>query len=98
MIRRPPRSTLFPYTTLFRSWIPPGFAHGFYTLSDWAEMIYKATEYYAPVWDRTLAWDDPAVGVGWPLVAGRSPALSPKDAAGKRLAEAETFVQSAGAG
>jgi len=72
-------------------WIPPGFAHGFYTLSDWAEMIYKATEYYAPVWDRTLAWDDPAVGVVWPLVAGRSPALSTKDAAGKRLAEAETF-------
>ena len=73
-------------------WIPPGFAHGFYTLSDWAEMIYKVTEFYTPELDRTLAWDDPAVDVAWPLVAGRPPALSTKDAAGKRLSEAETFA------
>jgi dTDP-4-dehydrorhamnose 3,5-epimerase len=73
-------------------YIPPGFAHGFYTLSDWAEVVYKVTDIYAPEWERTLAWDDPAVGIGWPLVDGRPPSLSPKDAAGIRLPVAETFA------
>lgn len=73
-------------------WIPPGFAHGLYTLSDWAEVIYKVTDIYAPQWERTLAWDDPAVGIAWPLIDGQLPALSAKDAAGKRLPEAETFA------
>jgi dTDP-4-dehydrorhamnose 3,5-epimerase len=72
--------------------IPAGFAHGFYTLSEWAEVIYKATDVYAPEWERTLAWNDPAVAIAWPLIEGQLPTLSAKDAAGKRLPEAETFA------
>lgn len=72
-------------------WIPPGFGHGFYVLSEWAEVVYKATDYYAPEWDRTLRWDDPAVGIDWPLIDGRQPGLSAKDAAGMLLGEAELF-------
>jgi dTDP-4-dehydrorhamnose 3,5-epimerase len=73
-------------------WIPAGFAHGFYTLSEWAEVIYKVTDLYAPEWERTLAWDDPEVAIAWPLIDGQLPTLSAKDAAGKRLSEAETFA------
>lgn len=72
-------------------WIPPGFAHGFYVLSSRAEIQYKATDYYAPQCERTLLWNDPAIGVIWPLLDGQPPTLSPKDAVGKPLAEAETF-------
>lgn len=72
-------------------WIPEGFAHGFYTLSDWAELIYKATDYYAPEWDRTLRWDDPEVGIAWPLIDDKPPLLSDKDRAGSKLSEAELF-------
>jgi dTDP-4-dehydrorhamnose 3,5-epimerase len=72
-------------------WIPPGFAHGFYVLSEWAEVIYKVTDYYAPEWDRTLLWSDPAIGIQWPLIEGMLPVLSDKDAQGKLLSEAELF-------
>jgi dTDP-4-dehydrorhamnose 3,5-epimerase len=72
-------------------WIPPGFAHGFYVLSEWAEVLYKATDYYAPEWDRTLRWNDPAVGIGWPLINGQSPTLSEKDARGVGFFEADLF-------
>ncbi len=72
-------------------WIPPGFAHGFYVLSDWADLLYKVTEYYAPEWDRVLRWDDPEIGIEWPLLKGASPRLSTKDAHGNSLAEAELF-------
>ena len=72
-------------------WIPPGFAHGFYVLSDWAEVLYKATDYYAPQWERTILWNDPDIGIQWPLIEGTLPTLSPKDAQGKRLSEAELF-------
>ena len=72
-------------------WIPPGFAHGFYVLSDWAEVIYKTTDYYAPEWERTLLWNDPDVGIEWPLLPDSSPLLSPKDSQGKLLKEAEVF-------
>jgi len=72
-------------------WIPPGFAHGFYVLSDWAETVYKATDYYAPAWERTLLWNDPQVGIAWPLADGRPPLLSPKDAQGSPLSRAELF-------
>lgn len=72
-------------------WIPPGFAHGFYVVSEWAEFTYKVTDYYAPEWERTLAWDDPALAIPWPLVDGKSPLLSAKDTCGKQLAEAELF-------
>ncbi|MFH1185488.1 MAG: dTDP-4-dehydrorhamnose 3,5-epimerase, partial [Chloroflexota bacterium] len=54
-------------------WIPPGFAHGFYVLSDWAEVLYKATDYYAPQWERSLLWNDTTVGVQWPLSPGEAP-------------------------
>ncbi|MGE5249911.1 MAG: dTDP-4-dehydrorhamnose 3,5-epimerase [Bacteroidota bacterium] len=72
-------------------WIPPGFAHGIYVLSPCAELLYKVTDYYAPQWERSLLWNDPALGIPWPLVEGRLPTLSGKDAAGKPLAEAETY-------
>jgi dTDP-4-dehydrorhamnose 3,5-epimerase len=72
-------------------WIPPGFAHGFYVLSDWAEVLYKTTEYYSPEWERTLLWNDPTVGICWPIPAGVEPILSSKDASGARLADAEVY-------
>lgn len=74
-------------------WIPPGFAHGFYVLSDWAELVYKATDYYAPEWERTLLWNDPALNISWPILPGEEPILSPKDRQGKLLAEAEVYEQ-----
>jgi len=72
-------------------WIPPGFAHGFLVTSDSADFLYKTTDYYAPQFERSLAWNDPTVGVEWPL-AGAAPLLSAKDVAGKPLAECETFA------
>ncbi|MGZ8286498.1 MAG: dTDP-4-dehydrorhamnose 3,5-epimerase [Allosphingosinicella sp.] len=71
-------------------WIPPGFAHGFLTLSETADVLYKASDYYAPECERTIAWDDPDVAIDWPL-DGR-PTLSAKDSAAPRLAQAETFA------
>ena len=73
-------------------WVPPGFAHGFYVISDRAELLYKATDYYAPEWERTLLWNDPALAIDWPLVDGQAPILSIKDSLGKSLGEAETFA------
>ncbi len=70
-------------------WIPPGFAHGFLVTSDSADFLYKTTDYYAPEHERSLAWNDPDVGVAWPLDA--APLLSAKDLAGKPLGECETF-------
>lgn len=72
-------------------WVPPGFAHGFYVMSDIAEFSYKCTDYYAPEHERSLRWDDPDVGITWPLVEGQLPQLSQKDAAGRLLGEAETY-------
>ena len=72
-------------------WIPPGFAPGFLVTSDSADFLYKTTDYYAPQFERSLAWNDPTVGVEWPL-AGTAPLLSAKDVAGKPLAECETFA------
>lgn len=60
-------------------WIPPGFAHGFYTLSEIADFLYKCTDAYAPQHERTLRWDDSTIGIEWPLVAGKAPQLSAKD-------------------
>lgn len=72
-------------------WIPPGFAHGFYVLSDWADVLYKTTEYYSPEWERTLLWNDPAVGIRWPIPSGLEPILSSKDALGARLEDTEVY-------
>jgi dTDP-4-dehydrorhamnose 3,5-epimerase len=70
-------------------WVPPGFAHGFLVLAPYAEMLYKMTDYYAPQHERTLLWNDPALGIAWPLEG--APLLSAKDAAGIPLAQAETY-------
>lgn len=72
-------------------WIPPGFAHGFLALSPWAEVQYKASDYYDPESERTLAWNDPTLAVAWPLPAGRLPVLSAKDARGARWQQAECY-------
>ena len=71
-------------------WVPPGFAHGFYVLSPEAEFVYKCTEFYAPEHERCLRWDDPGLGIVWPLRA-QAPLLSVKDLAGFSLAEAELY-------
>jgi dTDP-4-dehydrorhamnose 3,5-epimerase len=73
-------------------WVPAGFAHGFLVLSDWAEIVYKVTDYYDPQSERTLIWNDPQMGIAWPLPAGHTPLLSPKDAQGLPLAKAELFA------
>lgn len=70
-------------------WVPAGFAHGFYVQSESADFLYKTTDYYAPEHERSLAWNDPTVGVQWPLAG--EPLLSAKDVAGKPLGECEVF-------
>ena len=70
-------------------WIPEGFAHGFVVLSETAEFLYKTTDYYAPEHERSLLWNDPALGIQWPF--DEAPQLSAKDQAGKRLSDAELF-------
>lgn len=71
-------------------WIPEGFAHGFVVLSESAEVLYKATDYYAPECERTIAWNDPALAIAWPLHG--EPLLSAKDRRGVPLREAEVFA------
>lgn len=71
-------------------YIPPGFAHGFLVLSDAAEFLYKTTDYWYPAHERTLRFDDPALGIAWPVDV--APTLAPKDAAGALLADAETYA------
>lgn len=72
-------------------WIPPGFAHGFYVLSEWAEFFYKATDYYAPQWERGIRWNDPKIAVDWPLLGGKPPKLSAKDTDAPLFEAAEVF-------
>lgn len=71
-------------------YIPPGFAHGFCALSEEADVLYKCTALYAPAHERTVQWNDPTVGIDWPL-AGVTPIVSDKDQRGQALADAETF-------
>lgn len=71
-------------------WIPPGFAHGFLVLSEYADFLYKTTDYYAPAHERCLKWDDQTVGIQWPQ--DMPPMLSGKDQAGQAWAQAETFA------
>jgi dTDP-4-dehydrorhamnose 3,5-epimerase len=71
-------------------WIPEGFAHGFVVVSDTAEFLYKTTDYWAPEFERSIAWNDPAIGIQW-LIQGE-PSLSAKDQQAKALAEAEHFA------
>ena len=72
-------------------WVPEGFAHGFYVMTESAEFVYKCTDYYAPESDRSLKWNDPEVGIEWPLVDGKQPLLSEKDENGKSFSDADTF-------
>lgn len=72
-------------------WVPPGFAHGFYVMSDQAEFVYKCTQYYAPEYERFILWNDPAIGIDWPLSGFDLPLLSPKDEKGVLLKNAEVF-------
>jgi dTDP-4-dehydrorhamnose 3,5-epimerase len=72
-------------------WIPPGFAHGYYVTSEKAEILYKATDYYAPQWERSLLWNDPVIGIDWPIKNGEIPFLSFKDTKGVLLSAAETY-------
>ena len=71
-------------------WVPPGFAHGFLVTSDFAEFLYKTTDYYAPEFERSLLWNDPALAIDWPLAG--APLLSVKDKAGVYLAQADNFA------
>ena len=72
-------------------WVPPGFAHGFLVLTDIADFQYKCTEYYSPRNDRGIRWDDPDIGIQWPLEDGLNPVLSEKDRSAPLLSDAETF-------
>lgn len=71
-------------------WVPPGFAHGFVVTSESADFLYKTTDYYAPEHERCIAWNDPAIGIQWPIEY--IPQLSAKDRAGQSLANAEVFA------
>lgn len=70
-------------------WVPPGFGHGFLVLQEGTEFLYKTTDYYAPQHERCVRWDDPAIGIEWPIVG--SPVLSAKDKVGADLSNAEVF-------
>ena len=70
-------------------WVPAGFAHGFIVLSEYADFLYKTTDYWAPQHERTLLWNDPELAIAWPLAG--EPILAAKDQLGKRLSEAEVF-------
>lgn len=72
-------------------WVPPGFAHGFYVLSEFAEFLYKCTEFYAPEHERSILWNDPALAIDWPLVNGAPPVLSAKDTTAPLLQNAEMY-------
>ncbi|TCK07257.1 dTDP-4-dehydrorhamnose 3,5-epimerase [Marinobacterium mangrovicola] len=72
-------------------WVPPGFAHGFYVMSETAEFVYKCTDYYHPDSDQSLLWADPEIGIEWPLINGEPPMLSDKDRAAQSLSNAPCF-------
>jgi len=73
-------------------WVPVGFAHGFLVLSDVAEVAYKCSDYYAPEFERSIRWDDPEIGIEWPLPSGDQPVLSTRDATAPFLQAAETYA------
>jgi len=72
------------------AWVPEGFAHGFLVLSESADFLYKATDYFAPEFERTIAWNDPDLGIAWPLQG--APVLSDKDRRGVAFTGAETYA------
>lgn len=72
-------------------WVPKGFAHGFYVLSQTAEFTYKCTDYYAPECEKAIKWDDPDIGIKWPLLANSAPSLSAKDESAQTFNMAQVF-------
>jgi dTDP-4-dehydrorhamnose 3,5-epimerase len=72
-------------------WVPPGFGHGFYVLSEAAEFVYRCTDYWAPEHERCILWADPDIGIDWPLLPGGMPLLSEKDTVGVPFRDAEVF-------
>ncbi len=72
-------------------WVPPGFAHGFYVMSEQADFVYKCSDDYAPEHERCIRWDDPDLAIAWPIPAHAAPLVSAKDAAGVRFREAEVY-------
>jgi dTDP-4-dehydrorhamnose 3,5-epimerase len=72
-------------------WVPPGFAHGYLALTERVDFLYKCTDFYAPQFERAIRWDDPTIGVQWPLPAGVTPTLSSKDAVAPALEDAEVY-------
>lgn len=82
-------STILSADNHEQMWIPPGFAHGFLVLSERAEFLYKTTDFYAPEYERTLLWNDPDLGIDWPLTS--APILSDKDQQGRPFTEAEAY-------
>ncbi len=72
-------------------WVPPGFGHGFFVLSETAAFEYNCTDFYAPEFDRSIRWNDPTIGVEWPLASGDEPLLSDKDAVAPFLNDAEVY-------
>lgn len=74
-------------------WVPPGFAHGFYVLSDVADFVYKCSDIYAPEHERCIRWDDPTLNIDWRIPSGSTPILSDKDAAGAPFAEADIYKE-----
>lgn len=83
-------STILSADNFNMLWIPPGFGHGFIVTSDFAEFVYKATDYYAPAYERSIAWNDPEIAIDWPL-NGAEPILSEKDRNGNLLKDAEVY-------
>ena len=73
-------------------WVPPGFAHGYLVLSDSADFLYKVTDFWAPEHERAIRWDDPEIGIAWPLPPGTPPGLSGKDAAAPAFRDAEVYA------
>lgn len=72
-------------------WVPPGFAHGYLALSDEIDFLYKCTDFYAPQHERAIRWDDPKIGIQWPVPGGVTPTLSAKDAVAPLFKDAETL-------
>ena len=75
----------------FLLWVPAGFAHGFYVLSDWAEVEYSTSDFYAPEHERSILWNDPDLDIKWPIEEGEYPILSSKDSDGKLFKDAEFY-------
>jgi dTDP-4-dehydrorhamnose 3,5-epimerase len=73
-------------------WIPVGFAHGFLSLTDETQLVYKCTDFYASQYERTIMWNDPDLAISWPIPAGERPIISGKDSAGSPLKEADLFA------